>query len=49
MESKKEIYDTLPQGLYPSTILVRVGTGIPEILEQIRRLNLSFPLLQSLI
>jgi len=45
MESKKEIYDTLPQGLYPPTILVRAGTGIPEILEQIKRLNLSFPLI----
>jgi len=45
MESKKEIYDSLPQGLYPQTLLIKAGTEIPEILQQIERHHLSFPLI----
>ncbi|MES1222962.1 MAG: D-alanine--D-alanine ligase [Bacteroidota bacterium] len=45
MESKKEIYDLLPEGLYPKTILVKGGTNAAEIITEIRKHNLSFPLI----
>lgn len=45
MESKKEIYDLLPEGLYPKTILVKGGTSASEVISEIRKHNLSFPLI----
>ena len=45
MESKKEIYDLLPEGLYPKTILVKAGTNASVIVDEIKRSNLSFPLI----
>jgi hypothetical protein len=45
MESKKEIYDLLPESLYPKTILVKAKTGAPEIIHEIKRCHLSFPLI----
>ncbi|MEJ0104482.1 MAG: hypothetical protein WDO19_18795 [Bacteroidota bacterium] len=45
MESKKEIYDQLPAGLYPKTILVKPGTGSRAIKEEIRKSNMNYPLI----
>jgi hypothetical protein len=45
MESKKEIYDLLPWQYYPNTIFVRAHTPLREILGEIRRENLQFPLI----
>ena len=45
MESKKEIYDLLPWQYYPHTIFVRAHTSSKEILGEIRRENLQFPLI----
>jgi hypothetical protein len=45
MESKKEIYDLLPAGCFPKTILVKEGTGTATILEEIEKNRLSFPLI----
>jgi len=45
MESKKEIYDQLPEGLYPKTILVKPGAGVTAIEEEIKRKGLSYPLI----
>lgn len=45
MESKKEIYDQLPKGVYPKTILIKPGTGISVIKESIKNNGLQFPLI----
>jgi hypothetical protein len=45
MESKKEIYDDIPEGYYPKTILVNTSTVINQIVEQLLTGNLSFPLI----
>lgn len=45
MESKKEIYDLLPQGYYPKTILINKGTETAAVLNMIRQNNFSFPLI----
>ncbi|MBS1576677.1 MAG: D-alanine--D-alanine ligase [Bacteroidetes bacterium] len=45
MESKKEIYDQLPVGMYPKTILVKPGTSVSSIINEIRNNNLKFPLI----
>ncbi|MCW3118738.1 MAG: D-alanine--D-alanine ligase [Chitinophagaceae bacterium] len=45
MESKKEIYDLLPENLYPKTILVKAGTESSDILDEIKRSHFSFPLI----
>jgi hypothetical protein len=45
MESKKEIYDQLPDGLYPKTILVNPGTNASDIAEEIKSKHLHYPLI----
>jgi len=45
MESKKEIYDQLPAGLYPKTILVIPGTSSHAIKEEIRKNHMNYPLI----
>src|SRR5205085_5052563 len=37
MESKKEIYDMLPRGCYPRTILIKRQTDANVILEEIKK------------
>lgn len=44
MESKKEIYDQLPEGLYPKTLFFHAGTTAATVLVEIRKHLLSFPL-----
>lgn len=45
MESKKEIYDLIPQEYYPKTILIKSGTTKEIILDTVRAAGLSFPLI----
>ena len=45
MESKKEIYDLIPQKYYPKTILIENKTPIDFISELIKLNNISFPLI----
>ena len=45
MESKKQIYDLLPWQYYPNTIFVRAHTQLREILAEIRKKNVQFPLI----
>jgi hypothetical protein len=45
MESKKEIYDQLPAGLYPKTILVKPGNSVYTIAEEIKAKGLQYPLI----
>ncbi|MDK2773185.1 MAG: D-alanine--D-alanine ligase [Flavobacterium sp.] len=43
MESKKEIYDLIPQQYYPKTILINKGTSLDEIINIIKENNINFP------
>ncbi|MEO6733552.1 MAG: hypothetical protein ABIN01_20175 [Ferruginibacter sp.] len=45
MESKKEIYDLIPQQYYPATVLFKTGTPITEVMKGIERKEMSFPLI----
>jgi len=45
MESKKEIYDMMPQQYYPKTIFFKGGTDVTEVLESLYKNQLSFPLI----
>jgi hypothetical protein len=45
MESKKEIYDILPKGYYPGTLLFTTNSNASEILAQIKNNNFSYPLI----
>ncbi|MGV7107806.1 D-alanine--D-alanine ligase [Flavobacterium sp. U410] len=45
MESKKEIYDLIPQHYYPKTELIKVKTDFSEVETQIIKGNLQFPLI----
>jgi hypothetical protein len=45
MESKKEIYDLIPQKYYPKTVLIENKTSIHLISELIDQNNISFPLI----
>lgn len=45
MESKKEIYDFLPSGMYPKTILIKPGSGTDMIMRQLDEHELAFPLI----
>src|SRR6266487_3550579 len=44
MESKKQIYDLLPQEYYPRTIFFKAGSSAEMILEEINKKQLQFPL-----
>lgn len=43
MESKKEIYDLLPQHLIPETILIELQNGIEMMLQQLHKSVINYP------
>lgn len=43
MESKKEIYDLLPEGTYPATLFFKAGTDPLAILQQMKVNNIQYP------
>ncbi len=45
MESKKEIYDILPFGSYPTTLFFAAGTNVETVIDKIQKENVSFPLI----
>ena len=45
MESKKAIYNLIPQHYYPKTELVKGGTPLEEIQNQIEKSGIQFPLI----
>lgn len=45
MESKKEIYDLIPQKYYPKTELIKEGATLAEVLETISEANIKYPLI----
>ena len=45
MESKKEIYDLIPQQYYPKTELIKEGTALVEILKTITVAQIKYPLI----
>uniref|UniRef100_UPI0040490BD1 hypothetical protein n=1 Tax=Flavobacterium sp. TaxID=239 RepID=UPI0040490BD1 len=45
MESKKEIYDLIPQEYYPTTILIEPNEKIEYILNKINEAAIEFPLI----
>lgn len=45
MESKKEIYDLIPQQYYPKTELIKKGTPYENVLNSIRERGIQFPLI----
>jgi hypothetical protein len=44
MESKKAIYDLIPDVYYPATLFFEKGTSQEEVIQAIRRQQLTFPL-----
>ncbi len=44
MESKKEIYDFIPDGYYPKTILVKRGTPVETLRRDLNEAAIHFPL-----
>lgn len=45
MESKKAIYDLIPQHYYPKTELIKEGTPVVEILKLIDKSGIKYPLI----
>ena len=45
MESKKEIYNLIPQHYYPKTELIKEGTALEEILNSIEAAEIKYPLI----
>lgn len=45
LESKKEIYDLIPNEFYPLTLFFRKQVSIPLLLKEIKNKNLEFPLI----
>jgi len=45
MESKKEIYDLIPERYYPQTMLFTAGTPVEQVIDQIRAAGFAFPLI----
>ena len=45
MESKKKIYDIIPQQFYPNTILINYNDNVGSISELISNRNLQYPLI----
>jgi hypothetical protein len=45
MESKKEIYDLIPQQYYPATLLFQPGCKADEVLEEMKLKGLLFPVI----
>ncbi len=45
MESKKEIYDLLPEYSYPETLFFEAGTSGIQVLEKVKAKTISYPLI----
>jgi hypothetical protein len=45
MESKKEIYDLIPDAYYPATLFFKAGTSPDKIIEEVSEKQLQFPLI----
>jgi hypothetical protein len=45
LESKKEIYDLIPQEYYPATLFFSTGTAPNEVLDAVKKKGLTFPLI----
>ena len=45
MESKKEIYDLIPQQYYPATLLFKKGSTIDNVIAGIKIKGIDFPLI----
>lgn len=45
LESKKEIYDIMPQHFYPPTLFFKAGANETEIKSALQKANLHFPLI----
>src|SRR5690348_11468771 len=45
MESKKSIYDLIPDNYYPDTLLFKAGTAPSDVLTSVRINQLIFPLI----
>jgi hypothetical protein len=45
MESKKKVYDLLPEGKYPATLYFEPGTALEEIMQAIAGASITFPLI----
>jgi hypothetical protein len=45
MESKKEIYNLIPQHYYPKTELIKEGTDFEEILKTVQEAKIKYPLI----
>ena len=45
MESKKEIYNLIPQQYYPKTELIKEGTQYENVLQIIHESGIKFPLI----
>ena len=45
MESKKEIYDLIPQQYYPTTLFFKTGTPAAEVIAGIEKKEIKFPLI----
>ncbi|WP_370511493.1 D-alanine--D-alanine ligase [Flavobacterium sp. GT3R68] len=43
MESKKEIYDLIPQKYYPKTDLIKTGTSFEEVVSKVSNANIQYP------
>ena len=43
MESKKEIYDLIPQHYYPKTELIRFGSSLAEIIQTFEKSGIGYP------
>src|ERR1700737_53822 len=45
MESKKKIYELIPEGYYPKTTLFTVGTDADTVLGRLKIMHFAFPLI----
>jgi hypothetical protein len=45
LESKKQIYDLMPEGVYPKTIYIQKGAGLGEICQLMAERGLRYPLM----
>lgn len=45
MESKKEIYDLIPNQYYPKTILIKANECLENIVDKINNVGIEFPLI----
>jgi glutathione synthase/RimK-type ligase-like ATP-grasp enzyme len=45
MESKKAIYDLIPEKFYPKTLLFSAGSSVESILAQMQQKRMDFPVI----